>query len=125
MPEVNHQPLEELFRARVITFLVEKGLLPPARAEMLRGKAEFGGASKYSRSLCPCPVSAGGGGGVRFVKTPFQSPRERDVPSAAPDALSRSISITICAATSCPFLAACSRCSSCKSRWNSRARWDS
>ena len=29
MPEVNLVPLEELFRARVITFLVGKGLLPP------------------------------------------------------------------------------------------------
>jgi hypothetical protein len=30
----------------------------------------------------PCPFSRGGG--VRFVKTPFQSPREGDAPSAAP-----------------------------------------
>ena len=29
MPEVGLKPLEELFRARVITFLVQKGLLPP------------------------------------------------------------------------------------------------
>ena len=36
MPEVDIQPLEELFRARIITFLVEKGLLPPARAEMTK-----------------------------------------------------------------------------------------
>jgi hypothetical protein len=37
LPDVSLKPLEELFRARVITFLVDKGLLPPARAEMLRG----------------------------------------------------------------------------------------
>ena len=30
------KPLEELFRARLITFLVEKGLLHPARAQVLR-----------------------------------------------------------------------------------------
>ena len=35
-------PLEELFRARVITFLVKKGLLPPERARMLRGWAHSG-----------------------------------------------------------------------------------
>jgi hypothetical protein len=33
MPEVNLVPLEELFRARVITFLVGKGLLPPGLVE--------------------------------------------------------------------------------------------
>ncbi|MCX6970000.1 MAG: transposase [Verrucomicrobia bacterium] len=37
MPEASLAPLEELFRARVITFLVKKGLLPPERARMLRG----------------------------------------------------------------------------------------
>jgi hypothetical protein len=37
LPDVTLRPLEELFRARVITFLVEKGLLPPKRANMLRG----------------------------------------------------------------------------------------
>ena len=42
MPEVSLQPLEELFRARVITFLVGKRLLPPARAEMLRGWVHSG-----------------------------------------------------------------------------------
>jgi hypothetical protein len=36
-PEVSLKPLEDLFRARVITFLAEKGLLPPERARMLRG----------------------------------------------------------------------------------------
>ena len=37
LPKVSLKPLEELFRARVITFLLEKGLLPPDRARMLRG----------------------------------------------------------------------------------------
>ena len=37
MAAVSPKPLEDLFRARMITFLVEKGLLPPARAQMLRG----------------------------------------------------------------------------------------
>jgi len=35
-------PLEELFCARVITFLVKKGLLPPERARMLRGWTHSG-----------------------------------------------------------------------------------
>ena len=41
-PEVGLKPLEELFRARVITFLLEKGLLLPERAEMLRGWVHSG-----------------------------------------------------------------------------------
>jgi hypothetical protein len=32
IPETGLKPLEELFRARVIRFLVDKGLLPPALA---------------------------------------------------------------------------------------------
>jgi len=31
LPDASLKPLEELFRARVITFLVDKGLLPPER----------------------------------------------------------------------------------------------
>lgn len=42
MPDVSLAPLEELFRARVITFLVKKGLLPPERARMLRGWTHSG-----------------------------------------------------------------------------------
>ena len=42
MPDVSRAPLEELFRARVITFLVKKGLLPPERARMLRGWTHSG-----------------------------------------------------------------------------------
>jgi hypothetical protein len=37
IPDVNLAPLNEFFRTRVITFLVKKGLLPPERANMLRG----------------------------------------------------------------------------------------
>ncbi|MBJ7259720.1 MAG: transposase [Chthoniobacterales bacterium] len=36
MPEASLAPMEELFRARVITFLVNEGFLPPERANMLR-----------------------------------------------------------------------------------------
>ncbi len=35
LPNVSLKSLEELFRARVITFLVDKGLLPPERANRL------------------------------------------------------------------------------------------
>ena len=42
MPETGLKPLEELFRARVIRFLVDKGLLPPERARMLRGWVHSG-----------------------------------------------------------------------------------
>jgi hypothetical protein len=33
LPNVSIEPLEEMFRARVITFLVDKGLLPPATGQ--------------------------------------------------------------------------------------------
>jgi len=36
MPQGSLAPPQELFRARVITFLVKEGLLPPERAQMLR-----------------------------------------------------------------------------------------
>ncbi len=42
MPQVSLAPLEELFRARTITFLTQKGLLPPDRARMLRGWVHSG-----------------------------------------------------------------------------------
>jgi hypothetical protein len=35
MPEVSMAPLEELFRARAISFLVKKELLPHERARLL------------------------------------------------------------------------------------------
>ena len=53
MPEVDLQPLEELFRARVITFLVGKGLLPPARAQILRGWVHSGFNVYRSRRVAP------------------------------------------------------------------------
>ena len=42
MPTASLKPLEELLRARMITFLVAKGLLPPDRARMLRGWVHSG-----------------------------------------------------------------------------------
>ena len=53
MPEVSLKPLEELFRARVITFLTEKGLLPPERARMLRGWVHSGFNIHRSRRVLP------------------------------------------------------------------------
>ena len=56
IPAANLHPLEELFRARVITFLVGKGLLPPARAVMLRGWAHSGFNVYRSRRVAPMAV---------------------------------------------------------------------
>jgi hypothetical protein len=42
MPETGLKPLEELFRARVIRFLVDKVLLPSERARMVRGWVHSG-----------------------------------------------------------------------------------
>ena len=53
LPDVTLKPLEELFRARVITFLVEKGLLPPERANMLRGWVHSGFNVHRSRRVLP------------------------------------------------------------------------
>jgi hypothetical protein len=53
LPQVSLKPLEELFRARVITFLVDKGLLPPARANMLRSWVHSGFNVHRSRRVQP------------------------------------------------------------------------
>jgi hypothetical protein len=53
LPNVSLKPLEEMFRARVITFLVDKGLLPPARADMLRGWVHSGFNVHRSRRVLP------------------------------------------------------------------------
>ncbi len=53
LPDVSLKPMEELFRARVITFLVEKGLLPAARARMLRGWVHSGFNVHRSRRALP------------------------------------------------------------------------
>jgi hypothetical protein len=45
--------LEELFRARVITILVDKGLLPSERANMLRGWVHSGFNVHRSRRVHP------------------------------------------------------------------------
>ena len=42
LPEASLKPLEELFRARVITFLGDRGLLSVDRANMLRGWVHSG-----------------------------------------------------------------------------------
>ena len=53
LPDVSLRPLEELFRARIITFLVDKGLLPPERANMLRGWVHSGFNAHRSRRVLP------------------------------------------------------------------------
>lgn len=53
LPEVSLKPLEELFRARLITFLAEKGLLPPARVQMLRTWKHSGFNVHRSRRVLP------------------------------------------------------------------------
>jgi hypothetical protein len=53
LPDVSLKPLEELFRARVITFLVNRGLLPPERANMLRGWVHSGFNVHHSRRVLP------------------------------------------------------------------------
>jgi len=47
----NHAELEQLFRARVIAFLVEAGLLPADRARMLRGWVHSGFQVHQSRRI--------------------------------------------------------------------------
>jgi hypothetical protein len=53
LPQVSLSPLEEMFRARIITFLVGKDLLPPARARMLRGWVHSGFNVHRSRRVLP------------------------------------------------------------------------
>ncbi len=53
MPEVSLKPVEEMFRARVITFLAQKGLLPDDRARMLRGWVHSGFNIHRSRRVQP------------------------------------------------------------------------
>jgi len=53
LPNVSLRPLEELFRARVIAFLLEKGLLPPERARMLRNWKHSGFNIHQSRRVSP------------------------------------------------------------------------
>ena len=53
LPQVSLKPLEELFRARVITFLVDRCLLPPARANMLRRWVHSGFNVHRSRRVQP------------------------------------------------------------------------
>ena len=50
-PQVSLKPLEELFRARVITLLVDKELLWAERAQMLRGWKHSGFNVHRSRQV--------------------------------------------------------------------------
>ena len=52
MAEVTLRPLEELFRARMITFLVEKDLLPPATSSSFAP----GATEDKSRPWLACPT---------------------------------------------------------------------
>ena len=53
LPEVSLKPVEEMFRVRIITFLVDKGLLPVDRANMLRGWVHSGFNVHRSRRVQP------------------------------------------------------------------------
>jgi len=53
MPQGSLAPLEELFRARVITFLVKEGLLPTERANMLRSWKHSGFNIHRSQRVAP------------------------------------------------------------------------
>ena len=66
--EVSLKPLEELFRARVITFLVDKDLLPPERANMLRGWVHSGFNVHRNRRGFPIGIS-------ERDRQPFQHPQ--------------------------------------------------
>jgi hypothetical protein len=52
-PTRDLRPLENLFRARLLKMLVEKGLLPPERAEMLRKWKHSGFSLWRSRRIAP------------------------------------------------------------------------
>jgi hypothetical protein len=53
LPESGIRPLEELFRARTIAFLVNEGLLPPDRARMLLGWKHSGFCVHRSKRVQP------------------------------------------------------------------------
>ena len=53
LPQVGLKPLEKLFRARLIMFLAEKGLLAPERARMLRSWKHSGFNVYRSRRVLP------------------------------------------------------------------------
>jgi hypothetical protein len=53
MPQVSLKPLEKLFQAKIIAFLVKKGLLPPERARMLQSWKHSGFNVYRSRRVQP------------------------------------------------------------------------
>ena len=53
LPDVGLKPLEKLFRARLIMFLVAKGLLAPERARMLQSWKHSGFNVYHSRRVLP------------------------------------------------------------------------
>jgi hypothetical protein len=53
MPQVSLKPLEKLFQAKIIAFLVKKGLLPPERARMLQSWKHSGFNVYRSRRIRP------------------------------------------------------------------------
>ena len=90
MPETGLKPLEELFLARVIRFLVDKGLLPPERARMLRGWLTRASTSTADAGCSPASARTWNGSPNTSSATPFRSKRcERA--SRAPASASGSI----------------------------------
>ena len=71
MPEVSLKPVEELFRARVITFLIGKGLLPLDRAQMLRGWMHSGFNVHRGRRVLPDEREDLGRLAQYIVRNPF------------------------------------------------------
>ena len=75
MPETGLKPLEELFRARVIRFLVDKGLLPPERARMLRGWVHSGFNVHRGRRVLSRERKDMERLGQYIIRNPFRSKR--------------------------------------------------
>ena len=71
LPDVSLKPLEELFRARVIRFLLDKGLLPPERARMLRGWVHSGFNVHRSRRVLQVTI--------RPLRTPLNLSRHQNL----------------------------------------------
>jgi hypothetical protein len=53
MASPEYRPLEELFRARTIAFLLKEGLLPPERARMILGLRHSGFSDHRSKRVQP------------------------------------------------------------------------
>ncbi len=77
LPDVSLRPLEELFRARVITFLIEKGLLPPERARMLRNWKHSGFNIHQSRRVGPDEDQARERLAQYIIRSPFSLEKMR------------------------------------------------